>query len=398
VVRTPQGLHHGQRYTVWSYAPRPSPRQLLASEPRYPQLAQDHLELSRTQMPVFGQEDREATIDRLLAAPTNADLARYTGVWLQAKEVAGGATTPYAATLAVERWLRSQGGFRYEEQPPQTPGEPPLAAFLTETRAGYCQHYAGSMALMLRFLGIPSRVAVGFTSGTWKDGSWTVTDHNAHAWVEVWFKGWGWLPFDPTPGRGSIGASYTTASSSPDVVAALGAGDFGFGGGRGSDGLGDVAAVGGAADSGGSGSSRWILGSALIVGLAGGIGVVKLIRRRVRYLTRDPRRTAAATRAELADFLRDQGLVADPDATLGELRDVLERTAGIRADDFVDAAGRARYGPPAGAHSAARRARTELTTILRMLRSRLTRRMRLRGYLALRSLRRVTPRVQLEER
>ena len=59
------------------------------------------------------------------------------------------------------------------------------------------------MTLMLRYLGIPARVAVGFSNGTWEDGGWTVTDHDAHAWVEAWFAGYGWLAFDPTPGRGT---------------------------------------------------------------------------------------------------------------------------------------------------------------------------------------------------
>ena len=53
---------------------------------------------------------------------------------------------------------------------------------------------------MLRFLGIPARVAAGFTSGTREDGGWTVTDHNAHAWVEAWFPGYGWLAVRPDPG------------------------------------------------------------------------------------------------------------------------------------------------------------------------------------------------------
>ena len=58
---------------------------------------------------------------------------------------------------------------------------------------------------MLRFLGIPARVAAGFTSGKRENGGWVVTDHNAHAWVEVWFPDYGWLAFDPTPGARSAG-------------------------------------------------------------------------------------------------------------------------------------------------------------------------------------------------
>ena len=60
---------------------------------------------------------------------------------------------------------------------------------------------------MLRYLGVPARVAVGFSSGTYNGARrLAVTDHDAHAWVEVWFRGYGWLPFDPTPsGRPEAG-------------------------------------------------------------------------------------------------------------------------------------------------------------------------------------------------
>ena len=77
---------------------------------------------------------------------------------------------PYAAMLGLESWFRQRGGFVYEEQPPVGEG-PPLVSFTTRTRAGYCQHFAGAMAVMARLLGIPARVAVGFTSGTFQDGS-----------------------------------------------------------------------------------------------------------------------------------------------------------------------------------------------------------------------------------
>jgi hypothetical protein len=63
------------------------------------------------------------------------------------------------------------------------------------------------MTLMLRMLGIPSRVAVGFTSGRLEDGKWLVTDHDAHAWVEVWFANHGWVPLDPSPGFSALAAT-----------------------------------------------------------------------------------------------------------------------------------------------------------------------------------------------
>ena len=88
-----------------------------------------------------------------------------------------------------------------------------------ERTSGYCQHFAGAMALMLRYLGIPARVAAGFTSGAYdaEQEDWRVNDRNAHTWVEVWFDGYGWLPFDPTPGRGNLGGTYTTSSISVNV-------------------------------------------------------------------------------------------------------------------------------------------------------------------------------------
>ena len=122
-----------------------------------------------------------------------------------AEHVAGGARSPYAAAVALEQWFRFGGGFVYDQHPPKPPlGVAPLEDFVAHTRRGYCQHFAGAMALMLRYLGIPSRVAVGFASGNYQHGEWVVSDRNAHMWVEVWFHGWGWIPFDPTPSRGGL--------------------------------------------------------------------------------------------------------------------------------------------------------------------------------------------------
>ena len=95
---------------------------------------------------------------------------------------------------------------------------------MTKTKRGYCQHFAGAMALMLRYLGIPARVAAGFSSGVYDEErkQWTVYDRDAHTWVEVWFNGYGWLPFDPTPGRGTLAGPYTTSSTRFDATGAAG--------------------------------------------------------------------------------------------------------------------------------------------------------------------------------
>ncbi len=150
----------------------------------------------------------------------------YQALWRDARRLTARAGSPYEATVTIERWLRSDGGFGYDERPPAPVGLPPLVDFLERSKLGYCQQFAGSMALMLRYLGIPARVAVGFTSGKWKDGGWTVTDRDAHAWVEAWFAGYGWLTFDPTPGQGRLSATYTNASDSADAIRALGTGRF----------------------------------------------------------------------------------------------------------------------------------------------------------------------------
>ena len=85
-----------------------------------------------------------------------------------------------------------------------------LLDFLLNTKKGFCQQFAASMAVMLRSIGIPARVAVGFTAGTFDDAtdSLRVTTENAHAWVEVLFPGYGWLTFEPTPGRTRTVAAY----------------------------------------------------------------------------------------------------------------------------------------------------------------------------------------------
>ena len=82
-------------------------------------------------------------------------------------------------------------------------GENPLDNFVLTDRTGYCEQFAGSFAAMARSVGIPARVAVGFTAGKPQaDGSFVVTGENAHAWPEVLLADAGWVPFEPTPGRG----------------------------------------------------------------------------------------------------------------------------------------------------------------------------------------------------
>ncbi len=137
--------------------------------------------------------------------------AAYDPLRAQAESVAAGAgaTTPFEKAVALQNWL-SDGTFKYTLKAPTVLSASGLATFLERTKSGYCQQFSYAMAVLARLLGIPSRVAYGFTSGT-PDGtdSWQVTTHDAHAWPELYFQGLGWLRFEPTPaGANGQGTAY----------------------------------------------------------------------------------------------------------------------------------------------------------------------------------------------
>jgi transglutaminase-like putative cysteine protease len=127
-----------------------------------------------------------------------------------ARRLASRASTPIGFVELVERYLSH--GFAYNENPPQRPY--PLESFLFRDKVGYCQQFAGAMALLLRMGGVPARVAVGFTSGTYDRGArqWAVSDLEAHAWVEAWFPHYGWVRFDPTPSAAPARGGKATTS------------------------------------------------------------------------------------------------------------------------------------------------------------------------------------------
>ncbi|PRX98476.1 transglutaminase TgpA family protein [Allonocardiopsis opalescens] len=160
------------------------------------------------------------------AAPTDdAGLDRYLElpeVAPEVREVTGSVTeaadTPYEAAQALQEYFADSGLFSYDLRPDPAPaGVDPLAHFLTQ-RSGYCQHFASAMAVMARLSGIPARVAVGYTAGsTSSSGMRLVTTRDAHAWPELYFEGYGWLRFEPTPG--GFGGQGT--ASTPDYAAGL---------------------------------------------------------------------------------------------------------------------------------------------------------------------------------
>lgn len=136
------------------------------------------------------------------------------------RDVVAGAEGPYARTLAINDFFTDPAnGFLYSlSTEPGTSGSD-LVDFLTNRR-GYCEQYAAAMAVMMRFANIPARVVIGYTPGTRNAGLWTVTTDDAHAWVEAYFEGIGWVPFDPTPlggGRGIEPAWAPRVDSNPNT-------------------------------------------------------------------------------------------------------------------------------------------------------------------------------------
>jgi transglutaminase-like putative cysteine protease len=117
-----------------------------------------------------------------------------------AKQITAVANNDYDKALALETYLRTR--FAYTLQLSRTVPRDPLANFLFERKQGHCEYFASAMAVMLRTLGIPSRVVNGFRTGEFNDltGQYVVRASNAHSWVEAYFPNYGWVAFDPTPG------------------------------------------------------------------------------------------------------------------------------------------------------------------------------------------------------
>lgn len=119
--------------------------------------------------------------------------------------VAAGAETPYEKALALQNYFRDPTLFTYSLDVSKGHSSSRIEDFLFEIRAGYCEQFAGSYAAMARSIGLPARVAVGFTPGEFDPtiNAYRVNGKNAHAWPEVWMEDIGWLRFEPTPGRGA---------------------------------------------------------------------------------------------------------------------------------------------------------------------------------------------------
>jgi transglutaminase-like putative cysteine protease len=307
-------LRRGDVYTVSAYVPDPSARELRSAPPEVPaEIARyTYFELPERPRagtgPVSGDNYPQVRASRTVAVPRPGDPlsgtpgaerrireSPYARTYRLARRLAAGQATTYDLVRTVERHL--ERSYTYNETPPAKPV--PLEAFLFEDRIGYCQQFSGAMALILRMNGIAARVAAGFSPGAYDDErkEFRVRDLDAHSWVEVYYTGLGWVPFDPTP---SLSPASSQSDSDRSASAASGGSDRGSSGDRAT---GSDRASAGAADApgGGEGASPWLLVPVLAVLVGGGLVAHRLSRGRRR---------------------RAGGL---PDAEVAELRAALER-------------------------------------------------------------------------
>ncbi|MET1018933.1 MAG: DUF3488 and transglutaminase-like domain-containing protein, partial [Microterricola sp.] len=202
-VATTHSTIAGQNYVVNGLELSPTQQDLAASEKQYPGEIARYLELPGDIPPLIGETARAVT---------------------------AAAETPYLQAAALQKFLRGRD-FNYSEETPVDEGFDggglrAISSFL-EVRSGYCIHFASAMAVMARTLDIPSRVSLGYAPGERTrqrlEGAvlYQVQTSDLHAWPELYFEGVGWVPFEPTPGRGAVpGYSLPSAAVTDPVVPA----------------------------------------------------------------------------------------------------------------------------------------------------------------------------------
>ena len=179
---TPDALRPGQTYSVVSYLPDLSADALRGDE------------LERV-----APQNNPAYLDPGSLSPRARQMA---------VEATKGASNEFDAVMALTGYL--QRGYQYTLDLPRVPaGRDPVDWFLFDVKTGYCEQFATAETLMLRSLGIPARLATGYGTGDYDPllNQAVVREHDAHAWVEVWFSGHGWVPVDPTPGVAPLAAT-----------------------------------------------------------------------------------------------------------------------------------------------------------------------------------------------
>ena len=240
------------------------------------------------------------------------------------------ARTPYQKALALQSYFALSGNFKYSTSVSLSAGIAGLIEFLYHTKTGYCQQFAFAMAGLARLLGIPSRIAVGYTAGSPAGHrTWKVTTADAHAWPELYFSGLGWIRFEPTPGgRGGqgtatmpnyaappgVGTEPTTSPAGQNPRSRVGLGAGGQNAAHlhnlGLEGTGS----GSQAAAPGHGIALWVLLIAAIVIVAAAITlpIARSVVRHRRLQTSGDARLAHAAWREARDDLADYGFACRP--------------------------------------------------------------------------------------
>jgi transglutaminase-like putative cysteine protease len=277
-----------------------------------------------------------------------------------ARQQTAGAATAYEKAVALQRWFRTDFVYDLTVQPGH--GGSAMVEFLTDKR-GYCEQFAATMAVMARSLGIPARVAVGYLPGTRQpDNSWLVTAHDSHAWPELYFAGYGWVRFEPTPQAQTgmpptwtVPDSGTTFTPGPDQTA------------NPEDPRQDRASAAPAVPTVeptdmtapvSPGSGRWSINP---VPLFIGVGVLLILAspmlvrttiRRLRLARQEPAHLVEGAWRELADACVDYGMPWDtsltPRAAGSRLLSALPTSAAPAVHRLVGTVERTRYAPEPG--------------------------------------------------
>ncbi len=373
-----QELRPGNSYTALIYDPQPSASVMRSAGTRYPVEAGSYTSFSvpdpdgtRTlEVPPWSRSGPPSLASRMSGTP-------YAGMYALARRLAAGAHDPFQAVHRIDLYLRTH--YAYRQNVPNHAY--PLPAFLSEDRAGYCQQFSGTMALMLRMLGIPSRVATGFAPGG-RDperNNFLVDDTDAHDWVEVFYPSIGWVTFDPTPPAAPAATQLTdnnlgvTKSPAPSEKSS---GPNFPDSPTGSVALRKHPTTGSSGPSAkGSDPNVWLpLG--VVVGAIALAAVALYGWRRWRRNQLDPDHLAEAELRELDRALERIGSPLPPGATLLRAEDQLAAFAGTDAAAYAARLRDRRYGPagsaPPGIHErrALRRALLEATgrrSLLRVL-------------------------------
>lgn len=343
MVFTALPVRRGDSYNVLAYVPDPSEAQLRASPGRYPR---DLVRYVSFLLPQEGlATEREAVSARLGDSSSRAaqrmreqlDGTPLEEVYELALRLTDDAPSPYDAVDAIEQHLKEN--YTYSQDVPDH--EHPIPAFLFEDRAGYCQQFSGAMALMLRMVGIPARVAAGFAPGVRDDSDetrFTVRDLDAHSWVEVWFHGIGWVTFDPTPSISPASVDenvFASRSAAPEPADPVDPAPASI---EDAERSGELPGAPGAETTGGSDGSSPV-GFLLVAAALSAYGGLAFLRRR-RLLSPDG---ADAQVRELSRALERLGWDVPPGGTLLQIEQRLREYAGPAAARYVAALREHRY-------------------------------------------------------